>query len=398
MRLVRNSARLPAAFIGLALLAAMAAAAAASSRGASLGDIEISEPGHDPSARWTAAGGLAMVFVREEESGGRLYYVDSARPTSVAVSPAGAAVVAQPQSGPSLEILPRGIRVAVYSASVPPGHGSEIRAQRSVDGGSTWSAPVRVNDDRATGPHGWLSTAVDSSGAVQIAWLDKRTGEQGLVWTRTSDGVHFEPNRVVDSRVCFCCATSLLTGAGNRSWIAYRDLEGKDLRNIAMVSRAASGAFTAPATVSDDGWRLDGCPDSGPRLALAETGVWAVWFNGAAPGVFSSFAPGGGRFLPRVRIAAPGADGAGPNHPEIAVLPDRRVVALYVSRSTVFGRVWNADGKNWGPAVTLVDQAVEPRISVGAKRAALFFTARRGSELVAVAETKPLERLTGFSK
>jgi hypothetical protein len=395
MRLVRNRFRLLAVLSGLALLIALEPANAGR---ATTPEIEIRQPGHDPSARWIPAGALAMIFVREEAAGGRLYYTDSRRATPVAVSPSGVAVVGQPQTGPSLEVLPHGTMVAVYSASVPSRHGSEIRAQRSVDGGSSWSAPARVNDDRAAGPHGWLSTAVDSSGGIQVAWLDKRTGEQGLVWTRTTDGVHFEPNRVVDPKVCFCCATSLLAGAGGRSWIAYRDLEGKDLRNIATVSRGPAGNFTPPAAVSDDGWRLDGCPDSGPRLAFAEGGVWAVWFNGAAPGVFSAFAPNGGRFRPRVQIAGASADGAVPNHPEIALLPDGRVVALYVSRSTVIGRVLNPGGKSWSAPLPLVEQAVEPRITVGGGRAALFFTAHSGGDLIAVAETKPLARLAPGSR
>ncbi|HEY6148360.1 MAG TPA: hypothetical protein VIZ69_11700, partial [Thermoanaerobaculia bacterium] len=102
-------------------------------------DIEIRQPGHDPSVRWTAAGTLAMVFVREETDGGRLYYTDSGKTgVATAISPPGARVVAQPQTGPSLEILPDKTYVVVYSVSVPPKHGSEIRAQRSSNGGATW--------------------------------------------------------------------------------------------------------------------------------------------------------------------------------------------------------------------------------------------------------------------
>ena len=382
---------------GLAFLIALTVPSVA---GVAPTEIEMRFPGHDPSARWTAAGTLAMVFAREEADGGRLYYADSLRPgVATAVSPPGVRVLAQPQTGPSLEVMPDRTLVVVYSVAVPAKRGSELRAQRSIDGGASWSPPVRVNDDETPGPHGWVSTAVDASGGVQIAWLDKRTGEQGLVWTRTRDGIHFEANRVVDSRVCFCCATALLAGTDGRSWISYRDLEGKDLRNIAMVARTADGRFSAPAPVSEDGWRIDGCPDSGPRLALApKGGVWAVWFDGAAPGIFSAFSSDGNRFSPRVQVASPAPDGAVPNHPDLAVFPDGRVVALYVSRATILGRVLGSDRKSWGNAVSLAEKAAEPRIAARAGRYALTFTAHDGSDLFAVAQTKTLERLAAAAR
>jgi hypothetical protein len=340
-----------------------------------------------------------MVFVREEGDGGRLYYADSGGRGPSPVSPAADRVVARPQTGPSLEILPDGTLVVFYSASETAKHRTEIRSQRSADGGATWSAPVLVNDDQADGPHGWLSSALDSSGGAQVVWLDKRTGEQGLVWSRTTDGIHFERNRVLDPRVCFCCSTAVLAGSNGRSWISYRDLEGKDLRNIGVVARDPDGSFTAPSLVSDDGWRIDGCPDSGPRMALAAGGgVWAVWFDGASSGVFSAFAPAGKRFSPRSRLAAPESGGAVPNHPEIAVLPDGAVIALYVSRSTVFGRRLSRDQGRWMDAVPLVEGAAEPRIQAGGHGAALTFTGQNGGDLVAVAETRSLRKLTGSSK
>ena len=96
-----------------------------------------------------------MVFVREEAGGGRLYYADSGgHTTAVAVSPTAPAVMAHSQTGPSLEILPGGALVAVYSVTAPGRWNTELRAQSSADGGSTWAAPVTVNDDKTQGPHG----------------------------------------------------------------------------------------------------------------------------------------------------------------------------------------------------------------------------------------------------
>ena len=402
MRGVGKSIRWRAVSAGAAALTALAVMAVASATASralnSPGEIELRFPGHDPSARWTPSGTLGMVFVREEGEGGRLYYADSAGRSPSPVSRAADRVVARPQTGPSLEVLPNGTMVVFYSVSEPAKHRTEIRSQGSTDGGATWRAPVVVNDDDADGPHGWLSSAVDSSGGAQVVWLDKRSGEQGLIWSRTTDGIHFERNRVLDPRVCFCCSTAVLTAPNGRAWFSYRDLEGKDLRNIGVIARGPDGSFSAPSVVSDDGWRIDGCPDSGPRMALASDGVWAVWFDGASSGVFSAFAPAGKRFSPRSRLAAHEPGGPVPNHPDIAVLPDGAVVALYVRGSTVFGRRLSGDEGPWTDAVALVEGAAEPRIQASGRGIALTFTGHDGGDLVAVAETRSLRKLVGGPK
>ncbi len=76
----------------------------------------------------------------------------------------------------------------------------------SADGGNTWSAPVRVNDDAiGNGADQFLpSLAVDDSGAVQVSFLDRRNDPNGLIYaeylaTSTSGGTKFGPNiRVSD--------------------------------------------------------------------------------------------------------------------------------------------------------------------------------------------------------
>jgi hypothetical protein len=339
-----------------------------------------------------------MVFVRDEAGGGRLYYADSgAHTTAVAVSPPAPAVMAHSQTGPSLEILPGGELVAVYSVTAPGHWNTELRAQRSADKGATWGAPVTVNDDKTAGPHGWVSTAIDSAGRMRLAWLDSRAGAQGVVSAVTRDGVRFEANRVVDARACQCCSTSVAGDSKKGAWIAYRDLDGKDLRNIA-VAAVGDGNGSAPPSVvvSDDGWRIDGCPDSGPRMALERSGaLWVAWYTGAVPGVFAAFSSDGGKtFSPRVELARK-AEGSGvPNHPEIAVLPGGRLVALYVSGAAVFARALESDRKSWSAPVRLLQDAADPRITVRGSESAVFYTARNGNELAAVAETGPLDAFT----
>ena len=154
-----------------------------------------------------------------------------------------------------------------------------------------------------------------------------------------------------------------------------------------------SGSGAPSVVVSDDGWRIDGCPDSGPRLALEKSGrLWVAWYTGAAPGVFAAFSSDGGKkFSPRIELAGK-AEGSGvPNHPDIAVLPGDRLVALYVSGSAVFGSALEPDRRSWSAPVRLLQDAADPRITVRGSDSAISYTARNGNELLAVAETRPLD-------
>jgi len=54
------------------------------------------------------------------------------------------------------------------------GQGNDLLAARSLDGGGTWSAPVRVNDDAGSADQLMPALTVGSDGALTAAWLDTR--------------------------------------------------------------------------------------------------------------------------------------------------------------------------------------------------------------------------------
>ena len=52
---------------------------------------------------------------------------------------------------------------------------ADVMFSRSVDGGLTWSAPIRVNDDVSTTNVQWMATmSVAPNGRIDAAWLDTR--------------------------------------------------------------------------------------------------------------------------------------------------------------------------------------------------------------------------------
>jgi hypothetical protein len=56
-------------------------------------------------------------------------------------------------------------------ARVPAG---DILISKSTDGGATWGAPVKVNDDPGTTSHVFPSVQIDKHGYVYVGWLDRR--------------------------------------------------------------------------------------------------------------------------------------------------------------------------------------------------------------------------------
>ncbi len=71
---------------------------------------------------------------------------------------------------------PRRGDVYLLSSVNPPGDDPlDVHFARSTDGGATWSAPVRVNDDAGTAAWQWFGTlSVAPSGRIDAVWNDTR--------------------------------------------------------------------------------------------------------------------------------------------------------------------------------------------------------------------------------
>lgn len=84
--------------------------------------------------------------------------------------------------------------------------GEDVVLSRSTNGGTTWSAPLRINDDAAGSPADqflpWVN--VDGAGRVLVTFLDRRDDPANVAFglylaTSTDGGVTFAPNvRVSD--------------------------------------------------------------------------------------------------------------------------------------------------------------------------------------------------------
>jgi hypothetical protein len=221
--------------------------------------------------------------------------------------------------------------------AVEKGAANNLYLSVSRDGGRTFDAPVKVNDDTVPASHGMHSLAVDDAGRVFFAWLDERYLASKKESTKLGEGFRFEnaaffhhtdkaaepnaevyfaassdggktfsANKKIAGDVCPCCKTTLVTGADGKIYASWRQVLRGDFRHIAVASSADSGkSFSSPVIVSDDKWQINACPVSGSALALdAENNLTVAWFTAGEAGkrglYLSESKDGGKTFAPRV--------------------------------------------------------------------------------------------------
>ncbi|MBI3609344.1 MAG: exo-alpha-sialidase [Nitrospirae bacterium] len=125
-----------------------------------------------------------------------------------------------PQISPSLALGPSGEIVVAWSdfrnsAVTMPPHPSatgeeqhweaartgnaDIYFARSTDGGATFSANLRLNDDPGTAAQAFPSATANAQGVVAVAWEDFRNGDADIYLAKSPDGGKtFGPNRRVN--------------------------------------------------------------------------------------------------------------------------------------------------------------------------------------------------------
>ena len=228
---------------------------------------------------------------------------------------------------PSVAVTDRAVYV-VWTARVESEDkkGTDLYLSVSHDQGKSFAPAVKVNDDKATGAHGMHSLAVPHDGRIYVAWLDERnieapkpsshagghhmeTNRELFIAYSIDGGKTFSENKKVAADVCPCCKTALAVAPDGTVYAGWRQVLPGDFRHIAVASSTDGAAsFSATVIVSDDKWMIQGCPVSGPSLAVAANGdVRVLWYaagEGAAPGLYYAESHDKARTLaPRMQMA-----------------------------------------------------------------------------------------------
>jgi hypothetical protein len=262
------------------------------------------------------------------------------------------------------------------SADAP--YAYDVMVSTSRNGGARWSSPLMPHNDGTQTEHGFVSMWAQSSDTLGIAWLDGRNtggGDHadhvgGGAMTlraasigpdlRISDGVE------LDAMTCDCCQTSVaMTARG--PLLVYRGRTAGEIRDI-LATRRDGGAWTTPARVHADDWKMPACPVNGPSVAADGESAVVGWYT----------APDN---VPTVKLAR--SEDAGDNFGAPVVLDRGDAVQGRVS-------VALADGESW--ALWLREDAEGQSIWLSRRSADLATEHER----IRVASVQGRGRATGF--
>jgi hypothetical protein len=223
----------------------------------------------------------------------------------VRVNPVAGMATAWRGDPPTLAVSPQGTIYVGWTARVEPdsSHATDIYLSSSQDGGRTFAAAVKVNDDRAPAVHGMHSLAISSDGRIYVAWLDERnvaqphpsekaeghhmeSNREVFIATSEDNGRTFSANQKLAVDACPCCKTAIATASNHRVYVSWRQVLPGNFRHIAIATSTDDAkSFSKPAIVSNDQWVLAGCPVSGPALAANGDGfVRVTWYSEGTAG------------------------------------------------------------------------------------------------------------------
>ena len=303
-----------------------------------------------PSVKIDDEGRISLAWIEEDKDIRTVFYSR----TDKSGGPIGAPVtVNQPtdapymrQEAPALAVVGEDVFLtwALTHPKLTPDKpfSNELRLSRSTNGGKTFSPSILVNDDEQVIGHSFDSIHVAPDGVVHVAWIDGREGkkESGTFVTRSTDrGRTVAKNLKVDDNTCVCCRTSLTTGPEGTLYLAWRKVLPGEVRET-VVARSTDGGntFSSPVIVGHDKWVFPGCPHRPASVGTDRLGrLYVVWYTEGVdetPSVFLAYSDDRGEtFSPKQKLNV--SKGTFPDHPQMAVDPEGRLVLVWEEQSPV---------------------------------------------------------------
>ena len=200
--------------------------------------------------------------------------------------------------------------------AIAGGPGVAYYVATSVDGGRTFSEPIKAHGAEAVKP-GFTGLAVAPDGSVACGWLDGRArSAQPYSSVRRAHSDGFEPEQLAyegpDGKgVCPCCDVAVAQGPAGALFVGFRNSDSGN-RDIYV---AGPGGLVA---VASDHWKLDGCPHDGPSMAVADDRLDILWMDAHSgkSRVYHARSPIDGLAF-QVQEIATGSTGA-QGHPKLA--------------------------------------------------------------------------------
>lgn len=172
----------------------------------------------------------------------------------------------------------------------------DINYTLSHDSGNTWMKNEVLHNDSIPAEHGFVSSCTVDDGLLAV-WLDGRQtkvnqssageaphdqdhGHGGAMTLRSAvinQNGKISRRVEIDDKVCDCCQTDVVnTNCGPIA--VYRDRSDGEIRDI-FFSTFADSSWTTPRPIHVDGWKINGCPVNGPRIASSNDLIAVAWYT-----------------------------------------------------------------------------------------------------------------------
>jgi hypothetical protein len=248
---------------------------------------------------WSAGGKVMVGHFRDP--GGALE-------RAVAVSREPERVDSGPDARPKIVVDDKSRIVVAYAVFQDDRYNGRVMISRSVDGGTSFTAPQPITGDSTS--QRFETLALDpADGSLFAAWLDKRNAAAArasgkaypgaaLAYSWSSDGGEsFAPARIARDNVCECCRLGVAFPGAHRPAILFRNIFGNSTRDHALLAFQDRDVPGPIHRVSIDDWEIDACPHHGPAVAIGGGGtIHAAWFTSgkARKGLFYARSSDGG--------------------------------------------------------------------------------------------------------
>lgn len=221
----------------------------------------------------------------------------------------------------------------------------DVKFTTSKSTEATWEKPRILHDDGKEAEHGFVSL-VPYGDKFFVTWLDGRNtvmegmenmdhghhGEMSLRAAILDSNGNKLSEWELDKRTCDCCQTSAAI-TSNGPVVIYRDRSDEEIRDMSIV-RLVNDEWTSPKSISEDTWKIAGCPVNGPRVSSIGNTLATAWFTMASDTaqvkvVFS--ADGGETFGKAIRVD----DGSPIGRVDIVLLDEQTAMVSWMEGTDI---------------------------------------------------------------
>ncbi len=292
---------------------------------------------HDPKLFVDAKGELSLLAVgrNPQQSQLQLFTLHDNGDTfssGVPVSPKGVALDSHGENAPVIAKTENG-QVILWGQK-NSGGGSDVVSAFFNNSEKAFSKPVRINDGNPKSS-AYLGHFAAGSKVLLAAWLDGRDGAKdgttSLYSASSADnGKTWQKNVRIATSVCPCCRPDVVMLPDGEIVVAWRKVFPGQIRDmVCAVSDDNGKSWSEPRRIAVDNWHINGCPETGPRLAVIGNRIFATWFSkgtGENPGIRFSWSDDDGANWRDPVIISKGLQNAG--HPDTFVDQDNVYVTF----------------------------------------------------------------------